>query len=184
MEKQWILKGEGERVLEFGIRPSRADQRAEVVRPVLTVQEVCRTLKKSRRQIYRYLRAGRLRPCGRVLGQWFFSEKEIQEFQQGGVPPALKPFFWDVRISDLSVDHHQEFILGRLLEEGDPRALRWLFRSYSRDQIFDFLSKRGTELLSKRSWHFWTLQLGRGLQGRRRQKSWRQSGRRWDEVAG
>lgn len=179
MKERWTLKGEGERLLELrgGLEPGRAS----AARPAVTVQEVCRLLKKSRRQVYRYVKAGRLKPRARILGQWLFSREEVDRFRNHPAPSFLKPLFWDVRLSDLSVDHHRDFILGRLLEWGDRQALQWLFRTYSREAILNFLRRRGTALLSRRSWHFWTLQFGR-KPPRRQRGSWRLQGRRWGGV--
>lgn len=154
---------------------------AEIVRPVLTVQEVCRRLKKSRRQVYRYLKAGRLRACARILGQWLFPQGEVERFLQSKVPLSLKPYFWDVQLSNLSIDHHRDFILGRLLEDGDRQALQWVFRTYARNLILGFLRRRGTELLSKKSWHFWSSQLGEKPKIHLKE-SWRSQGRRWGGV--
>ena len=179
MRSQWILKGTGGKIQEL-VLSTEGHPGQEISQP-LTVQEVCRLLRKSQRQVYRYLKAGRLRPCARILGQWIFSFEEVQRFQKPGMPVSLRPFFWDAQFSGLSVDHHRDFILGRLLEVGDRRALRWVFQTYSRNLIFDFLGKRGTDLLSPRSWHFWALQLGREPRVLSK-KSWRSQGRRWGGV--
>ena len=154
---------------------------ARTVSQPLTIQEACRLLGKSQRQVYRYLKADRLRPCARILGQWLFSLEEVERFRKSAVPAFLKGFFWDARLSDLSVEHHRDFILGRLLETGNREALRWLFRTYSRDSILDFLGRRGTDLLSQKSWHFWALQLGKE-RSPLSNKSWRSRGRRWGGV--
>ena len=179
MDSRWILKGAGERIRELVIFPE--GRPARTVSQPLTVQEVCRLLSKSQRQVYRYLKAGRLQPCARILGQWLFSSEEVEQFRKSGVPVSLKPFFWDAQLSDLSIEHHRDFILGRLLETGDREALRWLFRTYSRDSILAFLSKRGTALLSQKSWHFWVLQLGKESKALSK-NSWRSPGRRWGGV--
>ena len=160
---------------------SGAGRPSQTISHLLTVQEVCRRIGKSRRQVYRYLKAGRLRACARILGQWLFAHEEVEQFLQGNVPVSLKSYFWDVRLSDLSIDHHRDFIFGRLLEEGDRQALQWIFRTYSRNSILDFLRRRGTELLSKRSWHFWSSQLG-GKPKIHLKASWRSRGRRWGGV--
>lgn len=181
METAWELKGEGEKAQSL-IRLSASGRPLEEIRPLLIVQEVCRHLGRSRRQLYRYLKAGRIQPCARILNQWLFSLDEVHRFRIEKVPRFLKRHFWDVRLSDLSVTHHRDFILARLLEGGDRRALRWVLRSYPRDSILDFLRRRGTALLSERSWHFWTLQLGISSTVREA-VSWRRRGRHWGGVA-
>ena len=153
-------------------------RRQEVISPVLTVREVCRRVRKSRRQIYRYLQAGRLTPCARILGQWLFAPAEVARLTRRRPPTFLRPFFWDVRLADLSVDRHQEFILARLLECGDRNAIAWAFRTYPQERVATFLKGRGTALLSRRAWGFWALLL-RIESGARGKASWRARGRHW-----
>ena len=168
----------GDRVLRMA--PRQADGRTEqVVREVCTVAEVCRRLRKSRRQVYRYLRTERLKPCARILGQWLFAGSDVDRFAQQRLPNLLRPFFWDARLSSLSVDRHREFILARLLEFGDRRAVAWALRAYPREHLASFLNGRGRALLSRRAWRFWAsliglkpLKLGRPA-WRRRAYSWR-----------
>jgi hypothetical protein len=177
MNTEWILHGAGDRVLRLTV-PSSGGRHVQTASPVLTVGDVCRRLRKSQRQVYRYLRAGRLVPRVRVLGQWLFAPTDVEQCARRGVPGALRPFFWDVRLADLSLDQHRDFILARLLEWGDRAAVRWMLRQYPRKAVADFLLGRGAELLSKRAWHFWTTQLG--VRTRRgTPSSWRSRGRRW-----
>ena len=182
MEDQWALSGVGNRALRLIRQPGGGPR--ETISPVLTVREVCRRLHKSQRQVYRYLTEGRLTPCARILGQWLFSDGEVTQFTQRGVPRALKPLFWDVRLSTLIVTRHRDFILGRVLEYGDRAAVRWAIETYSRHQVRAFLRGRGADLLSRRAWHFWASQFG--LNARQRAgRPWRRPGRRWGgfEVA-
>jgi hypothetical protein len=177
MIQHWVLIGEGRRVLRVTTRTARGRQ-GTTASPVLTVRDVCRRLRKSRRQVYRYMSAGRLTPCAQVLGQWLFATAEVDRCASAQVPSALRRFFWDVRLADLSVEQHRDFILGRLLEGGDPQALQWVFRHYTRASLVMFLKGRGAELLSRRAWQFWASQLGRDAIGRK-QASWRSRGRAW-----
>ena len=102
MTQRWILTGSGRRLSTLVYR--QPDVPGETtVHPVLRVEEVCRRLRKSRRQVYRYLRTGRLRPCVRVLGQWLFAASEVERFGQDPVPSRLRPFFWDVQLESLFV---------------------------------------------------------------------------------
>ena len=177
MEIAWELRGTDTRVSSLA-RLGKDGRPLQVVRPILTVQEVCRRLHRSRRQIYRYLRAGRLKACARILGQWLFSEEEIRLFQSGRLPEFLRPFFWDVRVADLSPKNHQEFILGRLLESGDRQAVDWTLKIYSREALLSFLRGRGEAVLSKRARNFWILLLGAGVR-RPGREAWRRRGRSW-----
>ncbi len=176
MEEAWKLLGVGGRPIRF-ITHGRAGGPAQSISPVLTVADLCRRLGKSQRQIYRYLKAGRLHPCGRVLGQWLFSPEEAAGLARSTLPRTLQRFFWDAKLSDISVEDHRDFVLGRLLEFGDPSAMRWVFQTYSRKTVEDFLRTRGAAVLSQRTWNFWNVHLV--VPHRRYPSSWRQRGRAW-----
>lgn len=177
MESDWTLEGRGECALRLTRHRVRGAA-PETVSPVLTVIDVSRRLRKSRRQVYRYLRAGRLTPCARVLGQWLFAPADVARMTRSRPPAAVRPFFWDVPLSSLDPDRHRDVILARLLEFGDQRALAWAFRRYPRKLVAAFLKGRGAELLSRRSWAFWASLFG--ARGRRAaSKSWRVRGRHW-----
>lgn len=174
------MEGEGERPLR--LRRLGADgQTRETIAPLLTVQEVCRRLKKSRRQVYRYLRAGRLAACARVLGQWLFGATALDRFEASSLPRSFRRFFWDVPLSGLSAETHRDFILGRLLERGDRQAARWVFQIYPRSSLREYLRGRGREVLSARSWRFWALLLDLDARGCPRGRA-RDLGRRWGGV--
>lgn len=162
--------------------PASAGRRAQTAGPLLTVQEVCRRLRKSRRQVYRYLRSGRLSPCGRILGQWLFDERTLDRFGETSLPGCFRRFFWDVPLSGLSVERHRDFIMGRLLEWGDWEALRWVWRIYPRTALKEFLRGRGTEVLSRRNRAFWLSLLGEGA-GKGGGLSWRSRGRWWGGIS-
>jgi hypothetical protein len=112
------------------------------------------------------------------LGQWLFAKPDIDQFVQRKLPSVLRRFFWDVRLAELSVDRHRDFILGRLLEFGDRQALAWVFRTYPLELVAAFLKGRGADVLSRRAWQFWALQVGLSARMRGR-SSWRSRGRSW-----
>ncbi len=180
MENGWILEGEGERPLRLR-RLGAGGRPRETIAPLLTVQDICRRLRKSQRQVYRYLQAGRLTACARILGQWLFDPRALEGFEAATLPRTLRRFFWDAPLSGLSAQTHRDFILGRLLERGDREAARWVLHTYPRASLQEFLRGRGREVLSRRAWRFWALLLdlsARGYPVPRR----RELGRRWGGV--
>ena len=181
MKDSWVLSGVGDRVQQLTLRRA-GDPKRHVVRPVLTTRDDCARLQKSRRQLYRCLRTERLRRCARVWDQWLFAKSEVDRFVRSAIPSTLRRFFWDVPFSSLSSDRHRDFILGRILEFGDRGAVHWAFRAYSRAEVAAFLMGRGADVLSKRTWHFWVMQLG-VKPGRRGKRSWRFRGRAWGGVS-
>ncbi len=56
---------------------------------------------------------------------------------------------------------HSDFLIGRLLEEGDSSDLRWLLAAFPEERISAWLALHGGRQLSRRSLSFWELLLGR-----------------------
>jgi hypothetical protein len=65
----------------------------------------------------------------------------------------LKKYFWDVDVNQLDHKKHQDYIISRILEYGDPGAVHWLFENFNKKMI------KGTVLkhrdFSARSANFW-----------------------------
>jgi hypothetical protein len=73
------------------------------------------------------------------------------------VEREIREFFWDTDLAALDIRHHKTYIIERLLELGDERAVRWLFAAYSRPEIAEVVRK--SRSLSKKSRSFWCLAL-------------------------
>ena len=69
------------------------------------------------------------------------------------VPGFLKRYFWDVRFEQLERQHAPRFIVERILEYGDPRAIQWLQRQFPARTIREALKQ--SRSLSVRSANFW-----------------------------
>jgi hypothetical protein len=75
------------------------------------------------------------------------------------IPPHfLKKYFWDVEFKELNLDENESFITERLLEYGDPKAIKWLLNHVKEEAIKNILfTKRG---LSFKSANFWAIFFG------------------------
>jgi hypothetical protein len=71
------------------------------------------------------------------------------------VPAELGRFFWDVNPAELDPLRHKSFIVERILEFGDEKAVRWLFDTFSRDDIAAILDS--SRSLSMKSRNFWRI---------------------------
>jgi hypothetical protein len=69
----------------------------------------------------------------------------------------LRPFFWDSDPSKINLDKNSPYIIERILELGDERAVRWLFKTFSLDDIKSTLLK--SRRISKKSRNFWCIVL-------------------------
>ncbi len=73
-------------------------------------------------------------------------------------PKFLKKYFWGVDFEKLDVGVQSQDIVGRILEYGDEKVIRWMKRSFSREEIADVLFKFRN--VSPKSANFWALIFG------------------------
>lgn len=70
-------------------------------------------------------------------------------------PGFLKKYFWDVDFKKINIKSHSRDILARLLEYGDIKAISWLRRNFTQDEIVDVLFHLRS--VSPKSANFWAL---------------------------
>lgn len=129
---------------------------------IYTVHETRLLLKKSNRQIYRYLNSGILNHYGKLLGAWLIDYESVvnlanSSLKQQLIPRSLKHFFPEYEISDLNAGRDRVVVISRILEYGSLNELSWLNRRYSEDEIKACIKSDGARLLSSRSLNFWAL---------------------------
>ena len=71
------------------------------------------------------------------------------------LPELLKEYFWDVEFEKIDLHKQKVFILKRLLEYGNEKAVAWMWRNFKKAEIKDALSNyRG---YSQKSANFWAV---------------------------
>jgi hypothetical protein len=73
------------------------------------------------------------------------------------LPEELRRFFWDVDPAGLDPQRHKSYIIERVLEFGDEKAVHWLFNVYSPADVAAILES--SRSLSMKSRSFWRLRL-------------------------
>ncbi|MDZ7363399.1 MAG: hypothetical protein ONB46_22170 [candidate division KSB1 bacterium] len=73
------------------------------------------------------------------------------------LPSFLKPFFWDTGFSRLKWNCHRDFIIQRILAEGDWKAVQWLRRKIGNEALRAWLLQHQGRGLDKRRLRFWEL---------------------------
>jgi hypothetical protein len=71
------------------------------------------------------------------------------------IPVELRRFFWDTDPNKISALNHKFYIIERILEYGDEKAVRWIFSEYPRAEINSVLE--ASRSLSPKSRNFWRL---------------------------
>ena len=54
----------------------------------------------------------------------------------------IKKYFWDTDIKKSDAKKHPDYVIIRLLEYGNPPAIKWLFSHFSKNQIRRAIKKR------------------------------------------
>ena len=69
------------------------------------------------------------------------------------LPEFLKRYFWDIDFGKLDFGNRPGFIIKRILEYGDEKAVAWLMRNFPRPQIVRVIENSGG--LTEKSANFW-----------------------------
>ena len=71
------------------------------------------------------------------------------------LPQFLKKYFWDVDFSKLNKKTHSQFVIERILEYGDEKAVRWMRRNFKLNEIKKVVcNSRNLSLKSANFWQF------------------------------
>ena len=71
------------------------------------------------------------------------------------LPQFLEKYFWDVDFSKLNKKTHSQFIIERILEYGDEKAVRWMRRNFKLNEIKKVVcNSRNLSLKSANFWQF------------------------------
>ena len=141
---------------------------------VWTLSEFCRRSGKSRRQIYRDIKDGKVHPLSKFLDDWLVEPAELARILP---PPAdLASLMPEYDLAALDLDRERELVLSRVLRFGGRQRLRWAFSFYGPGLIKDFVAQRCAALLDPRSARFWCLYFGvraaSALPSRRKGRRW------------
>lgn len=70
-----------------------------------------------------------------------------------GLPEELRPLFWDIDWERICMEQNQGFIIERVLNMGDEKALLWLWRSFSEEEILQTV--KSSRRLSRKTARCW-----------------------------
>lgn len=83
-------------------------------------------------------------------------QADILRFMQP-IPSTLAPFFQEYDLTQLDPQRDAATIIERTLRFGTRAELRWLFHTYSREQIADWVRRWGKYALPEPHLSFWRL---------------------------
>ena len=71
----------------------------------------------------------------------------------------VQRLFWDVDPRTVDLLRHRDYVLDRVMSRGGWAAMCWLLQAYSREDLGDFLRRRGYRL-APRDLAYWSLIAG------------------------
>ena len=83
----------------------------------------------------------------------------VRARNEDGLPAMLRPYFWEYRFADLTWKTDREFVIQRVLEEGNWDAICWLRRRVGYEGIARSIRGRRGRGLSRRQLRYWELML-------------------------
>jgi hypothetical protein len=75
------------------------------------------------------------------------------------IPTSLSPFFQEYDISKMNLQEDSFTIIERVLQFGNRFEIRWLFQSYSQNEIRKWVAQFGKDRLPQPHRVFWQLVL-------------------------
>ncbi len=136
---------------------ARLDESGKVLQKAQTVwgvAEFCRQARKSRRQLYRDIRHGKIKPLGKFLGEWLLDPSELVKLHP--LPPSLASLLPEYDLGSLDPWGSADLLLARILRFGGRDRLRWAFSFYGEARIKRFIMEKGMRQLDPRSSGFWS----------------------------
>lgn len=71
------------------------------------------------------------------------------------LPEFLREYFWDVKFENVDVEKNPRFVLKRIIDRGDTKALLWAKSRFTVSDIRDLVMT--TRDISRKTASFWTL---------------------------
>lgn len=75
------------------------------------------------------------------------------------IPKEWHQYFWEVEPEKVDLDKHAFYIMGRVLEYGNPEAVKMVREIYGDRLIKKFLLSTSSRVLSNRTMHHWQILL-------------------------
>ncbi|MEO0116758.1 MAG: hypothetical protein ABIK97_04340 [candidate division WOR-3 bacterium] len=70
------------------------------------------------------------------------------------IPDYIQKLFWDVKRDKVEINRHASFIIRRVLDFGNVKALNWLRNTYPPSRIREVIQKKRG--LAPKTLTFWT----------------------------
>jgi hypothetical protein len=87
------------------------------------------------------------------------SAERYNRIVSAALPPEVTRLFWDVDPEAVDLRRHADYVMERIMTRGTWAAMCWLRAQYGREELADFIRRRG-ERLAPRDRAYWALIAG------------------------
>lgn len=75
------------------------------------------------------------------------------------IPKFIRPFLWSYDTAAINVERDKERIVTNILNWGTEEAVKWLFATYSKEEIAEIVANPKPGEWNKKSINYWSLVL-------------------------
>ncbi len=113
---------------------------------------------KTKRRIFKKLKEKRkdLFICVKISSERSLAEGGRSRTMKK-LPGFLKKYFWEVDFEAIDPQKSAQYVVARLIDKGNDKAIRWLTKNYSKDLIKKVVTTRRG--FSPKTANFWALVL-------------------------
>ena len=73
------------------------------------------------------------------------------------IPEYIQPFLWSYDIAKMDIQRNRKRIILNILNLGDVKAVKWLFKMYKKEEIKKVIENSSLGEWNKKSLNFWKL---------------------------
>jgi hypothetical protein len=73
------------------------------------------------------------------------------------IPISIIELLWEYKAKPNQLNEFSGVIIERVLQFGNSRQIKWLFKNVGYQKIINYFAKRGWQLLSNKSYNYWFL---------------------------
>lgn len=71
------------------------------------------------------------------------------------IPRYIKQYFWGDNLTELDWEKHKDYIAKTILEKGNSKAIRWLFRKTDKGYLRGIVEDKVNDPKSKNFWNIY-----------------------------
>ncbi len=71
------------------------------------------------------------------------------------LPKSVQKYFWGDNLSQLNWNENKKYIIEKILDKGDSKSIKWLFKKVNKKEVKNNLSEYNLSPMSKNFWEIY-----------------------------